>query len=77
MMAKAKKAGGKKKAAKKEETEVVSIPPKEPEVSKKTDDEKDHEFVAQVLKEYGGESNVPINHSYWGVMNRIRGRRTK
>lgn len=32
------------------------------------------EKAQAIIKEYDGmESNIPINHEYWGLMNRYRG----
>lgn len=35
----------------------------------KSDAEKAQDRMNEIRKEYGGESNIPIGHEYWGLRN--------
>ena len=72
-----------KKVEKKVEQEVIRIPdkPKAKEIDEQLERvetivevKKDpyYEVVNSALKEYGRESDIPVNHAYWRCLNKIR-----
>jgi hypothetical protein len=47
-------------------------PPPSPKVVEKTEKELLLEKIQAVLKEFGKESDIPINHDYWQFVNKYR-----